>query len=161
MTLTEGPPELVQGVLVLLVQVHVVPQQLHKNLFAVLVQRCQRKLQTSGSQRSKVRDAAWPWRTATVSHLHASVAVFRGQDEAGQVRGQVQAAEVPHQVPEDDGVLAEELVGVDDLQGATESQKAANALPPGVGRGDGGQRSSPDLLHSPARSPALSAAPAG
>lgn len=67
---------------------------------------------------------------ARVAHLHASVAVFRGQDEAGQVRGQVQAAEVPHQVPEDDGVLAEELVCVDDLQGATESQKAAPAPPP-------------------------------
>lgn len=31
------------------------------------------------------------------------------------MRGQIQAAEVPHQVPEDDGVLTEELVGVDHL----------------------------------------------
>lgn len=56
-----------------------------------------------------------------VAYLDSSVAVLRGQDEAGQVRGQVQATEVTQQVPEDDGVLAEELVGVDDLQGATES----------------------------------------
>lgn len=67
---------------------------------------------------------------AAVSHLHSSVAVFGGQDEARKMRGQVQAAEVPHQVPEDDGVLAEELVGVDDLQGAAESQPAAKGLPP-------------------------------
>lgn len=33
------------------------------------------------------------------------------------MRGQVQATEIPHQVPEDDGVLAEELVGVDHLEG--------------------------------------------
>lgn len=33
------------------------------------------------------------------------------------MRGQVQATEIPHQVPEDDGVLAEELVGVDHLVG--------------------------------------------
>lgn len=31
------------------------------------------------------------------------------------MRGQIQAVEVPHQVPEDDGVLTEELVGVDYL----------------------------------------------
>lgn len=31
--------------------------------------------------------------------------------------GQVQATEIPHQVPEDDGVLAKELVGVDHLDG--------------------------------------------
>lgn len=30
--------------------------------------------------------------------------------------GQVQTTEIPHQVPEDDGVLAEELVGVDHLR---------------------------------------------
>lgn len=57
----------------------------------------------------------------SMAYLDSSVAVFGGQDEAGQVRGQVQATEVTHQVPEDDGVLAEELVGVDDLQGAAES----------------------------------------
>lgn len=34
--------------------------------------------------------------------------------------GQVQATEVPHQVPEDDGMLAEELVGVDHLDGQRE-----------------------------------------
>ena len=34
--------------------------------------------------------------------------------------GQVQAAEIPHQVPEDDGVLAQELVGVDHLDGQRE-----------------------------------------
>lgn len=56
--LTEGPPELVQRVLVLLVQVDVVPQQLHINLFAVLMQRRQRKLQTSGSEGSKVTGGA-------------------------------------------------------------------------------------------------------
>lgn len=33
------------------------------------------------------------------------------------MRGQVQATEIPHQVPEDDGVLAKELVGVDHLEG--------------------------------------------
>lgn len=31
--------------------------------------------------------------------------------------GQVQAAEIPHQVPEDDGMLAQEFVGVNDLEG--------------------------------------------
>lgn len=31
--------------------------------------------------------------------------------------GQVQATKIPHQVPEDDGVLAKELVGVDHLEG--------------------------------------------
>lgn len=70
-----------------------------------------------------------PWQPAP--HLHASVAVLGGQDEAGQVGGQVQAAEVPHQVPEDDGVLAEELVSVDDLQGATEGQDAQQACAEG------------------------------
>lgn len=29
--------------------------------------------------------------------------------------GEVQAAEIPHQVPEDDGMLAEKLVRVDNL----------------------------------------------
>lgn len=33
------------------------------------------------------------------------------------MRGQVQSTEIPHQVPEYDGVLAEELVGVDHLVG--------------------------------------------
>ena len=46
--------------------------------------------------------------------------MFGGQDETRQVRGQVQAAEIPHQVPEDDRVLAEELVCVDDLDGQDE-----------------------------------------
>lgn len=50
-----------------------------------------------------------------MSNLHSVVAVFRSEDETGQVRGQVQAAEIPHQVPENDWVLAEELVGVDHL----------------------------------------------
>lgn len=31
--------------------------------------------------------------------------------------GQVQATEIPHHVPEDDGVLTEELMGVDHLVG--------------------------------------------
>lgn len=34
--------------------------------------------------------------------------------------GQVQATEIPHQVPEDDGVLAKELVCVDHLDGQRE-----------------------------------------
>lgn len=51
------------------------------------------------------------------SDLDSLVAVLGGEDEPGQVGRQVQAAEIPHQVPEDDGVLAEELVGVDHLGG--------------------------------------------
>lgn len=38
------------------------------------------------------------------------------------MRGQIQAAEVPHQVPEDDRVLTEELVSVDDLDENTQVQ---------------------------------------
>lgn len=55
--------------------------------------------------------------TCYVSNLYSFVAVFRRKDETRQVSGQVQATEIPHQVPEDDGVLAEELVGVDHLVG--------------------------------------------
>ena len=54
-------------------------------------------------------------RTVTVSNLYSVVAVFRGEDESGKVTRQVQTAEIPHQVPEDDGMLAQELVGVDHL----------------------------------------------
>lgn len=119
--LTEGPPELIQRVLVLPVQVHVVPKQLHINLFAVLMQRRQRELHTSGSEGSERSEVTVAAGDRAGAYLDSPVAVFRGQDEAGQVRGQVQAPEVAHQVPEDDGVLAEEGVGVDDLQGATAS----------------------------------------
>ena len=35
--------------------------------------------------------------------------------------GQVQATEIPHQVPEDDGVLAKELVSVYHLDGQREA----------------------------------------
>lgn len=51
------------------------------------------------------------------------------------MRGQVQATEVAHQVPEDDGVLAEEGVGVDDLQGATPSQALPDTRRPAGARG--------------------------
>lgn len=51
------------------------------------------------------------------TNLDSFVAVFRGEDQTRQVRGQVQAPEVPHQVPKDDGVLTEELVGVNHLDG--------------------------------------------
>jgi hypothetical protein len=50
-----------------------------------------------------------------VMYLYSIVTVFRGEDEARQVAGQVQALEIKHQVPEYDGVLAQEFVGVDDL----------------------------------------------
>lgn len=48
-------------------------------------------------------------------NLDSVVAVFRSQDEARQARREVQAAEVPHQVPENNWMLTEELVSVDDL----------------------------------------------
>lgn len=51
------------------------------------------------------------------SNLHSVVAVLRVQNETGKVSGQVQASEIPDQVPEDDGMLAEELVGVNHLDG--------------------------------------------
>lgn len=52
-----------------------------------------------------------------MSNLYSVVAVFRVEDEPRQVGRQVKAAEIQHQVPEDDGVLAEEFVGVDHLVG--------------------------------------------
>lgn len=55
--------------------------------------------------------------TKQKTNLDSFVAVFRGEDQTRQVRGQVQAPEVPHQVPKDDGVLTEKLVGVDHLDG--------------------------------------------
>lgn len=56
-------------------------------------------------------------------YLHPVVAVFRVQDEAGQVSGQLQAAEIPHQVPENNGMLAEELVCVDHLTEAFQNKR--------------------------------------
>lgn len=50
-----------------------------------------------------------------LSYLYSIVAVFRGQYEPRQNAGQIQTAEIPHQVPEDDRVLAEELLSVDNL----------------------------------------------
>lgn len=40
------------------------------------------------------------------------------------MRGQIQAAEVPHQVPEDDGMLTEELVGIDHLDENNKSNQS-------------------------------------
>ena len=100
----------------------------------------------------------------SVSNLHSFVAVLRGQDEAGQVGGQVEATEIPHQVPEDDGVLAEELVGVDHLGWiATERLDLVSCAAAvrqivccGIMR-----VLLPDLPRSPAGSPAPCAAPRG
>jgi len=50
-----------------------------------------------------------------VFNLHSIVAVFRSKNETREVSGQVQATEVPHQVPENNWMLAEELVSVDHL----------------------------------------------
>lgn len=46
-----------------------------------------------------------PIRRDARTHLVAAAAVLRGQYEGWQVAWQIQPFEVPHQVPEDDGVL--------------------------------------------------------
>lgn len=48
-------------------------------------------------------DAALTGGAAT--HMLSAAEVLRGQHEAWQVAWQIQPLEVPHQVPEDDGVL--------------------------------------------------------
>lgn len=48
-------------------------------------------------------------------NLYSVVAVLRVKNETRQVSGEVQTAEIPHQVPEDNRMLAEKLVRVDNL----------------------------------------------
>lgn len=47
----------------------------------------------------------------TPAHLVSTTAVLWGQDESRQVTGQIKPFEVPHQVPEDDGVLVHNARG--------------------------------------------------
>lgn len=63
-----------------------------------------------------------------VSHLGVSVAVLRGEDEAGQVAGQIQTSEVPDQVPVDDGMMVDH-VGLRDHRVALVLQQALQLLP--------------------------------
>lgn len=63
-----------------------------------------------------------------VSDLGLSVAVLGGEDEAGQVAGQVQPSEVPDQVPVDDGVMVHH-VGLCDHRVALVLQQTLQLLP--------------------------------
>ncbi len=90
------------------------------------------------------------------------------------MRGQVKATEIPHQVPEDDGVLAEELVGVDHLGGydrevrITKEQTSVSCVTCSsclaeefLSRLTDYVRTLPDLPRSPTGSPAPCAVPRG
>ena len=62
------------------------------------------------------------------SDLRVSVAVLGREDESGQVAGQVQSSEVPHQVPVDDGMLVHH-VGLGDHRVTLVLQQALQLLP--------------------------------
>lgn len=65
-------------------------------------------------------------------HLHvylvSMATVLGGQDESRQVARQLQSFEVPHQVPEDDGVLVDNARGGEGLV-ALVHQQALQLLP--------------------------------
>ena len=61
-------------------------------------------------------------------YLISTAAVLGGQNESWQVTREIQPSEVPHQVPEDDGVVVDNTWGGDGLV-ALVHQQALQLLP--------------------------------